>query len=170
VIDQARRQALARRIHGSLRHRLWGLQLWQLRLQGARIDRTAHAYGRLFVLGDPRNLTVGAGSTLNQGVFLNARGRLEVGADVHISPYAQLHTSSLHPEAIPRRHVEAPIRVEDHAWIASAAIISAGVTIGKAATVGAGAVVTKDVAPGSFVAGIPARPVRKRDVSQIGSQ
>jgi acetyltransferase-like isoleucine patch superfamily enzyme len=43
------------------------------------------------------------------------------------------------------------------------AVILPGVTIGRGAIVGAGAVVTDDVEPFSVVAGVPARFVRRRD-------
>jgi UDP-2-acetamido-3-amino-2,3-dideoxy-glucuronate N-acetyltransferase len=48
-------------------------------------------------------------------------------------------------------------RVEDDASIGSGAVILGGLTVGAAAQVGAGAVVTRDVAPGSVVVGSPAR-------------
>ncbi|MBU3189659.1 chloramphenicol acetyltransferase [Clostridium bowmanii] len=47
-------------------------------------------------------------------------------------------------------------------WIGHGAIIMPGVTIGNGAIVGSGAVVTKDVAPYTIVAGVPAKPIRKR--------
>ena len=47
--------------------------------------------------------------------------------------------------------------------IGSGATLLCGITIGERAVVGAGAVVTKDVAAGMIVAGNPARPVRKAD-------
>ena len=46
------------------------------------------------------------------------------------------------------------------AAIGSAAVILCGVTIGEGALVGAGSVVTKDVAPYTVVAGNPARKIR----------
>lgn len=47
-------------------------------------------------------------------------------------------------------------------WIGYNAIVLAGVTVGDGAVIGAGAVVTKDVAPYSIVAGVPAKIIRYR--------
>ena len=58
------------------------------------------------------------------------------------------------------------VHIGDRAYIGSGAVIKQGtpqkpLVIGAGATVGMGAVVTKDVAPGSTVVGNPARPLRK---------
>jgi UDP-2-acetamido-3-amino-2,3-dideoxy-glucuronate N-acetyltransferase len=50
--------------------------------------------------------------------------------------------------------------IERGASIGSGATILGGVRIGEKALIGAGAVVTKDVAPGETVVGNPARPLR----------
>lgn len=47
-------------------------------------------------------------------------------------------------------------------WLGHSAIIMPGVTVGIGAVVGSGAVVTKDVAPYAIVAGVPAKPIRRR--------
>lgn len=50
-----------------------------------------------------------------------------------------------------------PTIVRRNASLGSGAVILGGLTIGEGALVGAGAVVTHDVAPGETVAGVPAR-------------
>jgi acetyltransferase-like isoleucine patch superfamily enzyme len=52
--------------------------------------------------------------------------------------------------------------VKKGASIGSSSTIICGVTIGENAIVGAGAVVTKDVPPNTTVAGVPARPIKKK--------
>ena len=56
-----------------------------------------------------------------------------------------------------------PVRVRAWADIGTNAVLLPGVTVGKGAIVGAGAVVTKDVAPFAVVAGVPARFLRWRE-------
>jgi acetyltransferase-like isoleucine patch superfamily enzyme len=56
-----------------------------------------------------------------------------------------------------------PVRVGAWADIGTNAVILPGVTVGRGAIVGAGAVVTKDVPPFAIVAGVPAAFLRWRD-------
>lgn len=51
------------------------------------------------------------------------------------------------------------IEIHNNVYIGADAVINFGVTIGENCIVAAGAVVTKDVEPGSVVAGIPARKI-----------
>ena len=54
-----------------------------------------------------------------------------------------------------------PTLIKRRASIGSNATILGGVTVGEAAIVGAGSVVTEDVPPGTIVAGNPAKVIRK---------
>ena len=54
------------------------------------------------------------------------------------------------------------IVIGNDVWIGYVAVILSGVTVGDGAIIGARAVVTKDVPPYTIVAGVPARPIRKR--------
>lgn len=60
-----------------------------------------------------------------------------------------------------------PVRIGAWADIGTNAVILPGVTVGKGAMVGAGAVVTEDVAPFSVVAGVPARLLRWRTDAEL---
>lgn len=59
-----------------------------------------------------------------------------------------------------------PVRIDAWADIGVNAVILPGITVGRGAIVGAGAVVTADVEPFSVVAGVPARFMRWRTESR----
>lgn len=55
-----------------------------------------------------------------------------------------------------------PCIIENDVWIAANTCICRGITVGTGAVIAAGAVVTHDVEPYTIVAGVPARPLKKR--------
>lgn len=59
------------------------------------------------------------------------------------------------------------IRIEDGVWIGANSVVTAGVTIGKHAVIGAGSIVTRDVPAFSVAVGNPARVVKVFN-SQLG--
>jgi phosphonate metabolism protein (transferase hexapeptide repeat family) len=63
-----------------------------------------------------------------------------------------------------------PVTIGHDVWIGHGAIILPGRTIGTGAVVAAGAVVTKDVAPYTIVAGVPAKPVRRRFETRVADR
>lgn len=52
-------------------------------------------------------------------------------------------------------------------WVAANACVCRGVTVGNGAVIAAGAVVTKDVEPYTIVAGVPAKPIKKRFSDEV---
>lgn len=64
---------------------------------------------------------------------------------------------------VPDLEWTAPIDIGDDVYIGVQSIILPGVRIGSRSIVGAGSVVTSDVAPNSVVAGVPARRIQSVD-------
>jgi maltose O-acetyltransferase len=110
------------------------------------------------------NITIGSNTFLNYDAILLDCAPITIGDDVSIGPRAQLLTA-LHPmedhEARRQRWESAkPIVIGDNVWLGGGVIVCPGVTIGENSVVGAGSVVTRDVAPSTFAAGNPCRVIR----------
>lgn len=87
-----------------------------------------------------------------------------IGNRVTIAQRVTLVTASGAPESNVYRIFGSdvgPITIEDDAWIGAGAIILPNVTLGRAAVVGAGAVVTRDVPACTVAVGVPARPIKR---------
>lgn len=104
---------------------------------------------------------------LGKNVFINhACSFLDMGGiiledDVQVGPRVNL-TSENHPLDPLERKTVIPkgILIKRNAWIGAGATILPGVTIGEDAIVAAGAVVNRDVADRTIVAGVPARVIK----------
>jgi acetyltransferase-like isoleucine patch superfamily enzyme len=104
---------------------------------------------------------------LGKNVFINhACSFLDIGGitiedDVQIGPRVNI-TSENHPLDPNDRKtlILAPVIIRRNAWIGAASTILPGVTIGENAIVAAGAVVSKDVAANTVVAGVPAKVIK----------
>jgi acetyltransferase-like isoleucine patch superfamily enzyme len=137
------------------------LRLVRLYLLGANIGTGVRVYGRFVVIGDARKLSIGNGSTINEGVIFDLRHEITIGSNVRLSAFVQLRTSKLAMETSRRDgHMGGPIVIEDGVWLAGGVLVSPGVTIGTNSVIGANAVVTHDIASSIFAAGLPARPVK----------
>ncbi len=107
------------------------------------------------VVGD--RCKISSHSFLCEGVTLDAEVFVGHGVMFTNDPYPRATADGrLQTEA---DWVVVPTTVRRGASIGSGAIIRCGVTIGEHAMVGAGAVVTRDVAPHAIVAGVPARTI-----------
>ena len=106
------------------------------------------------------NIRVGRSVFVNFGcVFLDVV-TIEIGEYCQIGPAVQIYTATHpHDPALRRAGYESgkPVRIGRNVWIGGGAIVLPGVTIGDDAVIGAGSVVTRDVAAGTTVVGNPAR-------------
>ncbi len=135
----------------------------------------------LKILGT-ENIRVGDNVAVYEGAWLAAEqgGRLTIGSKTYIGHRAHLHAfadvtigdecvladnvlinSAAHvPFAIQEVRSAGTISIGNRVFIGQNVSILGGVTIGDDAIIGAGAVVTRNVPPGSVVAGVPARELR----------
>jgi acetyltransferase-like isoleucine patch superfamily enzyme len=150
---------------------------WYRRVLGARIGRgTAiqmHQYVHFFGISGANGcgVRIGDHSVICRGCYLDGRGGLTIGDNVSVSPHVWILTDGHDMHDAMFAEVLGPVTIEDYVWIGSRATVLPGVTVGEGAVVAAGSVVSKDVAPYSVVAGVPARPVgeRSRDLRyQLG--
>lgn len=153
---------------------------WIWRLAEAydiRVERPCHPTGQhpVILCGDP----VAAAKGIPKSVIFNTRsGRIVVGENTVFGENVQLLTGK-HANleealrlGVPLQHVPErgrDITIGSGCYIGGGAIVIGPVTIGDHAVVGAGSVVTHDVGPRTFVAGVPARVVRGLQIPETGA-
>lgn len=142
----------------------------------------------LTILG-MKNIYLGPGCRIGRSCFLTAgNGRLKLAEFVAISPLVTLGADdgvieigknvAIGPGTVIRAanhrfdRLDAPITAQGHAsgkviieedvWIGANCVITPDTRIGRGAIVGAGAVVTRNVAPFSIVGGVPAKEIGRR--------
>jgi maltose O-acetyltransferase len=110
------------------------------------------------------NIRIGRRSFINYGGIVLDVAPVTIGDEVLIATNVQILTATHPLDAVRRRawwEFAKPISIADGVWIGGGALVLPGVSIGENAVVGAGAVVTRDVAPNTVVVGNPARVVRE---------
>jgi len=148
--------------------------------------------GRGAIASHPETFEIGNGVFVGEHAFIQGRsgGRCVIGDHCWIGPLSYLDARDLvledyvgwgpgakalgsqhtgEPHDIPIIQTDLDIkRTVIGAWadIGVNSVILPGITVGKGAIVGAGAVVTHDVEPFSIVVGVPARFLRWRDGRQ----
>ncbi len=134
-----------------------GTRIWAFAhvMEGAVIGADCNVCGHAFI---EAGAVVGDRVVVKNAVLI--WDGVTIGDDVFVGPNA-VFTNDLDPRAAYKksRNEFLPTRVEDGASIGAQATIVCGVTIGRSAFVGAGAVVTADVPAHGLVVGNPARRV-----------
>lgn len=132
-----------------------GTQIWQfvVVLPGASIGRNCNVNAHCLIEND---VVVGDNVTVKCGNYLWDGVRIE--DDVFIGPNVTF-TNDKYPRSKRRPERFLVTTVKKGASIGGGATLLPGITIGEFATVGAGAVVTRDVPAGATVTGCPASVV-----------
>ncbi len=112
------------------------------------------AYGRNISLGD--QVYLNAGCVFLDSAPVRIGSRTMLGPSVHI--YCADHAHSPEERRLGLERA-LPVTIGQDVWIGGGAILLPGISVGDGAIVGAGAVVTRSVAPGARVVGNPARPI-----------
>jgi acetyltransferase-like isoleucine patch superfamily enzyme len=127
--------------------------------EGSRLARSCEV-----VVADGAELIVGRNVSLNSFANIRANRRIFIGDGVLLAQSVSIIGGQYELDAVAARIGELPVSgedvvIEEGCWLGCGVVVLPGVNIGRGAVIGAGAVVTKDVAEGSIVAGIPAKVI-----------
>lgn len=133
------------------------------RVVGVKIGRGAkiHMWANFF---NPPGVEIGEDTIIGDHCFLDGRANLKIGSHVAIASQVLIYNSQHDIHAEDFHAIEKPVEIGDYVFIGPRAIILPGVKIGQGAVVASAAVVTKDVAPGKIVAGVPAQEIGERKI------
>ncbi|MGB2963560.1 MAG: sugar O-acetyltransferase [Anaerolineales bacterium] len=122
------------------------------------------------IIWSPFYCSYGKNTYLGDHVFLSYmctildNNEVRIGNHVMIGPAVQIYTAA-HDLQVKARNqgweIAKPIVIEENVWIGGGAILLPGVKIGRNAVVGAGAVVSRNVAANTVAVGNPARMIRE---------
>jgi len=136
-----------------------------LRMAGATVPHSADLAGGTY-FSRPRHLRIGERCFVNRRCYLDLHDKITIEADVVIGHGTTIVTS-VHAVGPATRRAGVvtgrPVVIQTGSWLGANVTVLAGVTVGAGSIVAAGSMVTKDVAPNTVVAGVPARPVRRLD-------
>ncbi len=114
-----------------------------------------------------QNLSIGNNVSIHPMTYIEAYGGITIGNDVSIAHGTTIMSVNhgFDKTDIPIKDqiiVACPVEIKDNVWIGSKAVILGNNTVHSGAIIGAGAVVTKDVAENTVVAGVPAKVIKDR--------
>lgn len=138
-------------------------KLFLLRIFGAKVHPTAVVYSSAKIYM-PSNLIMHEYSCIASEVDCYNTDIIEIGAHSTVSQKSYLCASSHDITKSDNPLIIAPIIIKDQAWVAAAAFVGMGVTIGQGAVIGACSCVYKNVEPWTVVGGNPAKVIKKRTI------
>ncbi len=133
--------------------------------KGAKIAETAEINDAQ-INGKKINLVVGEFSFIGK-VELALHTTISIGSYVCMNDGVKVLSASHNINDPNWKHKKAAIIIKDYAWIATNAILLPGVTIGRGAVVGAGAVISKDVPDYGIAVGNPSQVLAKKRTEDL---
>lgn len=109
----------------------------------------------------PQCIELGDGIFFNRNVFLDSKGGIAIGDFVGVAENVQIFSHG-HSEADHLERTYDKVVIGDYVKVYSGVTILPGVTIGDAAIVASGSMVTKSIPAGKVAAGVPAKVIRDR--------
>jgi len=108
-------------------------------------------------------IEIGDRVVLSRGVHIASRAGITIGGGTMIGEYTSIRDANhARVPGLPLRdsgYIARPISIGNEVWIGRCVTVLGGITIGDGSTVGANAVVTRDVPAGATVVGVPAREI-----------
>ncbi|HAX22551.1 MAG TPA: acetyltransferase [Hydrogenophaga sp.] len=135
--------------------------VWKCKFRGGKVGSLS-IINRTPLSGKLSNLNIGESTYIAKTVNIALHEKVTIGSFVSINDGVQILTASHDLNSKTWNTYAKEIKIGDFAWIASNAILLPGVTIGRGAVIGAGAVVRKDVPDGHVMSGNPALKVAER--------
>ena len=140
-----------------------GIKIALLRAFGAKIGRGTVIKNNVCVKF-PWKLEVGDNVWLGENAWIDNLDKVAIGSNVCISQGALLLTGNHDYTISSFDYRNAPIVVEDGAWIGAKALVCPGVVVGTHAVLAAGGVATKSLRPWTVYQGNPAKEIRERKI------
>jgi acetyltransferase-like isoleucine patch superfamily enzyme len=141
---------------------VYWIRHWYLRkILGISIGAHSSVHMGCFITG--RNIQIGHDTVINRNSYLDGRGGLSIGSFVAISPESYILSLGHDPNSPTFDTIAGRVVIEDYVWLGARAMLLPGIKLGKGCVVGAGAVVTKEVAQFAIVAGVPAAVIGERN-------
>ena len=107
------------------------------------------------------NLTIQDDAKVTIGAHCNFGPNVTIGTPLHPMGASE-GRCSCNPDGSEKRGCCAkPVTIGSDCWFGANVTVCPGVTIGDGCVIGAGSVVTRDIPPNSFAAGVPARVIRE---------
>ena len=125
---------------------------------GARSHISA---GSLLHAATGAKLVIGTDTFLGQNCTVMSKQSIEIGSQVQIAELVSIrdHDHRLGASPTSGGLTTSPVVIEDEVWLGAKATVTRGCHLGRGAVVGAGGVVTHNVAAGAVVVGVPTRPI-----------